>query len=159
MKLVPIVLGSAAASNGSESRGDDDEETVVGAWKSTHTLPFPPNSFRELLSFAEGGVMHETNSFLYTSSDLDFSMYGLPNIINASDGVGVWTRGKGGVEVTFRKLLFDGSRRNFGDLLVKGTVRASRTALTANWHIQVVDLSDAVLADFGAATSEGSRIG
>ena len=160
MMLAPLAIGSAAAMDGPDGWGRDDNATIVGAWKSVHTLPFPPGSFREFLSFSEGGVMHETNSFLNTISNLDFSMYGLPNSITAADGVGTWKQIQGrNSQVTFRKLLFDALRQNFGDLVVNGNVRTSRNKLTAEWQIQVVDLSDTLLADLGFATSQGSRIG
>ena len=160
IKLAPLAMGSVASVSASDGWIGDERESLLGAWKSVHTLPFPPGSFREFLSFAEGGVVHETNAFLNTNSNLDFSMYGLPSVLNASDGVGTWKRMRhgDGTDVTFRKLLFDGSRQNFGDLLVNGTVKTSRDQLTAEWHIQVVDLSDQVLADLGSATSAGSRI-
>lgn len=161
MRLAPLAIGSAAISSGSEGWGFDNRRGLLGAWNSVHTLPFPPGSFRELLSFSEGGVIHKTNTFLNTNSSLDFSMYGLPNLINASDGVGTWKQTQHGNEVqaVFRKLLFDGSRQNFGDLLVNGTVRIVGNKLKADWSIQAVDLSDNVLVDFGPASSQGSRIG
>jgi hypothetical protein len=62
--------------------------------------------------------------------------------------------------VQFRKLLFDAVGINFGDLLVKGSVRVNAGTLEADWQIQVVDAdTDTVLTDFGAASSKGSRIG
>jgi hypothetical protein len=139
------------------NEGPDD--TILGSWNSVHSLPFPPGSFREFVSFATGGVMHETNSFLHTASDVDLSLLGLPGLVNASDGVGNWQRVReNAYQVVFRKLLFDGSRQNFGDLLVSGLVRVHRGTLSAKWQVQVVDVSGDVLSDLGQATSEGSRL-
>jgi hypothetical protein len=150
------VPGAAIAQT--DYRADGDGK-VVGTWQSTHTLPFPPDSFRELLSFADGGILHETNSFLHTASNLDFSSFGLPNLVNASDGQGNWVRSKRGlIQVVFRKILFDGSRRNFGDLYVSGVVLADENRIRARWQVRVVDLEGAVILDFGSATSEGVRL-
>src|SRR4051794_15051762 len=86
-----------------------DRSGFLGAWSSIHTLGFPPGSFREFLSFAAGGVLHETNSFLHTASNIDFSAFGLPNVVNAADGVGNWTDlGNGLGQAVFRKMMFDG---------------------------------------------------
>src|SRR5689334_9474503 len=86
-----------------------DGSGFLGAWSTLHSLPFPPGNFREFLSFAAGGVLHETNSFLHTASNVDFSVYGLPNVATAADGVGSWTDlGNGLDQVVFRKMMFDG---------------------------------------------------
>src|SRR5690348_9735290 len=87
---VPI---AAIGSIGNAAQGADDKR-VLGTWSGVHTLPFPPGSFREFLSFSEGGVVHETNSFLHTASNVDFSSVGLPSVVNASDGLGNWTRSR-----------------------------------------------------------------
>ncbi len=163
IKLVPALAAvsvSAVALPELPQSAREERDSILGAWSSIHTLPFPPGSFREFLSFAEGGVFGETNSFLYTSSNANFSAFGLPSVINASDGVGTWTRSRDGViAVVFRKLLFDAAGANFGDLLVNGTLSVTDGKLKANWHIEVVDVtSGAVLTDFGAASSEGIRI-
>ena len=154
---IPVAV---AAFSGESLRADDGGgNQILGSWNSVHTLPFPPGSFREFLSFAEGGVMHETNSFLYTSSNVDFSSFGLPNVVNAADGVGNWECLRtGSIHVVFRKLLFDGTRANFGDLRVTGTLNVRHSKLTANWHIEVLNLSGDLLLDFGSATSEGVRL-
>lgn len=158
LKLASAAAVPAAAITQTDFRADGDNK-VVGTWHSTHTLPFPPDSFREFLSFAEGGVLHETNSFLHTASNLDFSAFGLPNLVNASDGQGNWTRSKRGrIQVVFRKMLFDGSRRNFGDLYVSGVVLVDEDRIHASWQVQVVDLEGGVILDFGPATSEGVRL-
>ena len=156
------IPAAAAIVTGGVARADDDNGTeLLGSWSTIHTLPFPPGQFREFLSFAEGGVVHETNSFLHTASNLDFSMFGLPKVVNAADGVGSWVRTRnGGIQVVFRKLLFDGSHQNFGDLHVTGTLQIHASSqLSADWHIQAVDLLDKVLVDLGPATSKGGRIG
>ena len=132
---------------------------VLGSWNTVHTLPFPPGSFREFLSFSQGGVVHETNSFLHTASNLDLSALGLPNVINASDGVGNWVVAEhGAVQVVFRKMLFNESRQNFGDLHVTGTVQINAASLQAQWHIEVVSTVGVVIADLGPATSQGARL-
>lgn len=163
IKLAPAVaaLGIAVpALSYSQEEAEQKRTSILGAWRNIHTLPFPPGSFREFLSFAEGGVMHETNSFLHTSSNLDFSMFGLPSVVNGSDGIGNWWRSRAGVvKVRFRKLLFDGGNVNFGDLHVTGVLTVNEGKLAADWHIEAVDAnSGTVLTDFGAATSEGIRL-
>jgi hypothetical protein len=153
-----IIPAAAIVSSGVARADDGSAKKFLGAWSNIHSLPFPPGEFREFLSFAEGGVLHETNSFLHTASNLDFSTYGLPTVVNAADGVGNWDVGKGAIQVVFRKMMFNGSRQNFGDLHVTGTLRSNGTKLLAEWHIEVVDRFDKVLADLGHATSEGTRI-
>lgn len=155
-----IALPAAAvALSNSEERGDENPERILGAWSTLHTLPFPPGSFREFLSFSDGGVFHETNSFLHTASNLDLSAFGLPAVLNASDGVGNWVRSRQGlIQVVFRKMLFDGAHVNFGDLRVTGTLHISGVMLHADWRIQAVDAANTVIADFGTATSEGTRL-
>lgn len=158
-----IPAAAAIVASGVARADDGSTKEFLGAWNSIHTLPplpFPaPPNFREFLSFADGGVLHETNSFLHTMSNLDFSQFGLPNVLNAADGVGSWERvGHGVIQVIFRKMLFDGLRQNFGDLRVTGTLHSDGAKLHCDWHIEVVNLLDKVLADFGPATSEGIRI-
>jgi hypothetical protein len=141
-----------------QARGEHFD-SPVGAWNCVHSLPFPPGSFREFLSFLEGGVLQETNSFLHTASNLDLSAFGLPNVLNASDGMGNWrpTR-EGAIHIGFRKLLFNGSRENFGDLHVTGKARINGGKLHVEADVQIVDLSNTVIFDFGAATSDGLRL-
>lgn len=163
IKLAPAVgalgITSAVLSAGKETRREEGN-SILGAWTSIHTLPFPPGTFREILSFADGGVIHETNSFLHTASNLNFSPFGLPSAVNGSDGVGNWWPVRPNkLAVRFRKLLFDGNGLNFGDLLVTGTVMVDDGKLAADWLIKVVDVSTgAVLTDFGPAASEGVRL-
>ena len=154
---VPAAAMIASAGN---AHGDDGSvKDFLGSWHSTHSLPFPPGSFQEFLSLSDGGVLHETNSFLHTASNLDFSAFGLPNVVNGSDGAGNWERsGNDVVRIVFRKLLFNGARTHFGYLHVTGIARSDGQRMTADWHIKVLDLADLVLMDFGAATSEGTRI-
>src|SRR5438477_5790750 len=87
---IPAV--AAVVWSGVAQADDGSAKEFLGAWNAIQTLPSPPfppgASFREFLSFADGGVVHETNSFLNTASNLDFSMYGLPKVVNAADGVG-----------------------------------------------------------------------
>jgi hypothetical protein len=145
---------------GGIARADDGNvKDFLGTWSTVHSRPFPPGSFREFLTFSDGGVVHETNNFLHTASNLDFSMFGLPNVVNGSDGAGSWTRvGNGVIDVVFHKMLFDGARVNFGDLHVTGRLRSNGTVLTAEWHIDVVNAAGARIDDFGPATSQGTRI-
>lgn len=152
-----IPVAAIGSIENSDQRADD--KRVLGTWSGVHTLPFPPNSFREFLSFSEGGVIHETNSFLHTASNVDFSSLGLPSVVNASDGLGNWTHSRENhTQVAFRKLMFDGSRQNFADLHVIGTIRINDHKLHADWHIRVVDMNGNVLLDFGDATSESTRL-
>jgi hypothetical protein len=132
----------------------------VGTWNTIHSLPFPPGYFREFLAFSQGGVLQETNSFLNTASNLDFSAFGLPAVLNASDGMGNWTRvSKGVAQVVFRKLLFDGSRHNVADLLVTGEWKSNGKNLSGIAHIVVIDnATNNILFDFGQASSEGIRL-
>ena len=146
---LPVVAGAQ----------ESDGNQITGAWRTVHSLPFPPGSFREFLTFSTGGAVHETNSFLHTASNLDFSALGLPNVLNASDGVGSWERtAQGQVKVVFHKMLFDGSRHNFGDLRVTGNVTIRDGKLHADWLVNVVDTEGQLIAPLGPATSEGSRI-
>ena len=67
---------------------------------------------------------------------------------------------KGKIRVTFRKLLFDGARINFGDLLVTGELAKRREDDSMPiWQIYVMDPFDKVIVNFGKETSEGTRIG
>jgi hypothetical protein len=149
-----VSSGVARADNGNDKGNDKD---FLGAWSTIHTLPFPPGQFRELLSFADGGVLHETNSFLHTNSNTPGL---LPNdIVNASDGVGTWDRVHNGVaKVAFRKMLFNGARQNFGDLHVTGTVTSNGTHLHGDWYIEIRDPNGKTLVVFGNATSDGSPL-
>lgn len=143
---------AAQADNGSV-------KALLGAWMALHASPVGP--FRELLMFAEGGAFTETNALLHTNSNLTFfSQFGLPPVLNASDGIGSWERvGPGEIGVSFRKLLFDGDRAYIGDFWVKGAVRIEGSRLHADWHqIWIVDTSNELLLDLGPAASEGSRI-
>ena len=158
---VALPAGAAAVSSGVAQADDGNVKDFLGSWNMIHSLPFPPGSFREFMSFADGGVLHETNSFLNTASNLDFSMYGLPSVLNAADGFGNWERiGNRRIRAVFRKMLFDGSRRNFGDLRAAGTLSSDGKTLSGDdWLVEVVDPSGVVLAILGTATSKGVRIG
>jgi hypothetical protein len=154
---IAIPAAALAVSSGVALADDGSVQDFLGTWDSVHSLPFPPGRFREFLSFADGGVLHETNSFLNTASNLDFSLYGLPNVINASDGFGNWTRvGNGAIEVVFRKMLFDGGRQNFGDLRATGKLTSNGIKLYGDWFVEVI-LADRIVP-LGPATSEGTRL-
>ena len=157
---VALAAGAATLSTGVLKAQDGDVKEFLGSWDTIHSLPFPPGSFREFLSFASGGVVHETNSFLNTASNLDFSFYGLPNVINAADGLGSFERvSKGVVRVEFRKMLFNGARECFGYLNAAGTLRSDGNNLLGDWKVEVFDWEDKLLAPLGPATSTGKRIG
>jgi hypothetical protein len=163
IKLAPALAApgiATAALGDSQKWADREPHSILGAWNTVVTLPFPPGSFREFAAFAEGGVFHETNSFLHTSSNSNFSPFGLPSAVNGSDGVGVWTRTSSGeFAVRFRKLLFDSAEVNFGDLLVTGSVTIVDGVLQGDWHVRAVDASTgSVLADFGTVSSTGTRL-
>jgi hypothetical protein len=154
-----LKFAAAAAVPVVASAQENSGNQITGAWRTIHSLPFPPGSFREFLTFSTGGAVHETNSFLHTASNLDFSAFGLPRVLNASDGLGSWERtAQGQVKVVFHKMLFDGDRRNFGDLRATGTVTIRDGKLQADWMVEVVDLEGKLIAPLGPATSEGSRI-
>jgi hypothetical protein len=152
---------AAAVVSSSVARADDgNDKDFLGAWNTLHTIQpagSPPGHFREFLSFADGGVLHETNAFLHTNSNTEGL---LPNdIVNASDGVGTWQRVRNGVaKVAFRKMLFNGARVNFGDLHVTGTVTSTGTHLHGEWYIEILDPSGNTLVVFGNATSDGTPL-
>ena len=155
-----IPTAATVLSSGVAQADDGSVAEFLGAWNTIHSLKFPPGYFREYLSFGDGNVLHETNSFLHTHSNLDFSGFGLPSIINGSDGLGSWQRiAKGKIRITFRKLLFDGARINFGDLLVIGELQSDGKRLHGYADVQVVDPFGKVIANFGRETTEGTRIG
>lgn len=162
-KASSAILRTAVVVAGSNSAKADDEsgKQFVGAWMTIHTLPFPPGSFRQFLSLADGGSVHETNSFVHTSSYLDLRPLGIQRSgVNASDGIGSWEHvGKGQIRVAFRKLLFDEFAVNFGDVRVTGNLRTDGSRLSADWHVDLVTPENVVLKDLGKATSEGTRIG
>ena len=169
LKLAPAAAIPAATAfvASSLARADDGgAKEFLGSWNTKHDLPIPPGYFREFLSFADGGVLQETNSFLHTNSKMNFSIFGLSDrqwlAVNASDGFGSWERiGRGVVQLVFRKLLFDGnSGLNFGDLLVSGTYYSDGRTISGKAHVRVVAPFDdtKVLADFGVPGSQGIRI-
>jgi len=152
---IAAVAALPVVASAQESEGNQ----ITGAWRTVHSLPFPPGSFREFLTFSTGGAVHETNSFLHTASNLDFSAFGIPGVLNASDGVGNWERAaQGQVKVVFHKMLFDANRQNPGDLRVTGSVTIRDGKLHANWLVNIVDPEGRLILALGPATSEGSRI-
>jgi hypothetical protein len=150
-------IAAAGATTAQAADGDDKE--ILGAWTTIHTLPFPPNWFREFLTFSSGGGLVETNTFLNMTTPQDFSAFGLPKAVTASDGMGNWERiSKGKYKVTFRKLLYSAGEYYFGDLKVTGTIESDGTQLSADWLINVVDVKDNLVLPFGPANSGGTRI-
>lgn len=99
-----VVAGAVPAAIGGVVRAADGIATdITGAWTTLHTSPFGP--FRELLIFSTGGGMTETNALLHTGSNLNLSEFGLPAMINGSDGLGNWQRlSSGQFQVVFPKV-------------------------------------------------------
>lgn len=156
-----IPAAAMVVSSGVARADDGSAKEFLGSWNTIATVSSTGSTFREFLSFADGGVLHETNSFLHTASNLDFSPFGFNKVANASDGVGNWERVANGViKVVFRKMMFDAAtRENFGDLHVTGTPQSDGTTLICNnWHVEIVDPLGKVLADFGTVTSRGIRL-
>lgn len=97
---------------------DDDENSrsLGGSWVVTVT-PNPiflcggpqvapaPLPFTELATYAAGGTLTETNTQLNANSATLSPSFPF----SGSDGHGVWERGGGQFEATFRKLVFDPS--------------------------------------------------
>jgi len=169
LKVAPAAALPAAAALLSTrlARADDGSaKEFLGSWNTKHDLPLPPGYFHEFVSFADGGVLHETNSFLHATSKVDFGPLGLTapmwSMVSAADGVGSWERvANGVVNLVFRKMLFDGTTGNhFGDLLVTGTYHSDGRTLSGTGHIRVVGTFEdpTVLVDFGYASSSGIRI-
>jgi hypothetical protein len=156
---VPAVV---ATLSGAVARADDgDVKDLLGAWNTKHSLPMPGAFFREFLTFSAGGVVHETNSFLNTASNLDATPFGFPAVLNASDGFGNWKRiGPRRIEVAFRKMLFDTSRQNIADLRAHGTLMVIGKKLIGNdWTVEIVKpFSNEVIHFLATASTEGWRI-
>jgi hypothetical protein len=159
---LPAVLVGTVTAHADDGSGKE----FLGAWNTKHDLPIPPHFFHEFVSFADGGVLHETNSFLHATSRVNLSVLGLMGpqwlAVNAADGQGSWQRTANGVaQIVFRKMLFDGNTgAHFGDLLVSGTCYSDDRNLSVTAQIKVVAPFDdpTVLADFGVAGSTGIRI-
>ena len=121
-------LPAAAIAIATAEASQLNASNFCGGWVTMHTSPVGP--FRELLVFAEGGGLTETNTLLHTNSHLSlFAEFGLPlpPDVNASDGMGTWTRvGPGRIGVTFRKLLYDGTGAHLGDFPGPGQVAPRR---------------------------------
>lgn len=91
--------------------GDDGSKSLVGTWVVT-VMANPvsicngpqiapgPSPFVELVSYAAGGTLAETNS------ELNFNSASSVLHVNGSDGHGVWEGEGGHFATTFRKLLF-----------------------------------------------------
>src|SRR5690242_19283067 len=156
VSAMAVPIAAIGSIENSAQRADD--KRVLGTWSGVRTLPFPPGSFREFLSFSEGGVIHETNSFLHTASNVDFSSLGLPSVVNASDGLGNWTLTRESYASSVSQVNVWRIPPKFGDLHVTGTIRIDDQKLHADWHIQVVDIDGNVILDFGDATSESTRL-
>ena len=158
MKTAALAL-PAGASEVAAHADDGSVQDFLGGWTTLHDSPLGP--FRELLMFSSGGGVTETNTLLHTNSNLTFfSQFGLPAIVNASDGVGSWERVSAHqIRVSFRKLLFDGNRAYFGDFWAKGTFSLNGDTLTAKWdQIWIVNTTNQRILDLGTATSIGNRI-
>lgn len=148
-----------AAASGEERASDGGDGTFLGAWNLVSAVS-NGFSFREFIALADGGALTETNSFLHTTSNLNFAPFGLGVVANGSDGFGNWSRIAPRIaKAEFRKMMFDSATgNNFGDLQVTGTLTIDGTKLSGQWHVQVVDPSGRVLADLGPVTSVGVRL-
>lgn len=156
-KAAPAALGVAAATIAPAQ--DASVKEFLGAWSTIHTLPFPPNWFREFLTINSDGTVVETNSFLCESHSQNFSALGLPSAVKASNGMGNWERiAPGRISMGFRKMLFDGDGNYFADLKVTGTLFIQGSTLFADWQIAVFNVNDVLILPLGPATSEGTRI-
>jgi hypothetical protein len=161
LRLLTVATPAAvAAVLTGDARADDGADKVfLGAWTVLSTVS-NGFTFRELVSFGDGGVLTETNSFLHTAGNLNFAPFGFNKTANASDGVGSWSRtGPRTAKAAFRKLMFDSATgQNFGDLLVAGTLTSNGDEFNAQWRVVIVDPAGVVLADLGAVTSVGTRM-
>lgn len=156
-KAAPAALGVAAASIAPAQDGSVKE--FIGAWTTIHTLPFPPNWFREFLAINSDGTVVETNSFVCEAHSQDFSALGLPSAVKGSNGMGNWQRiAPGRISMSFRKMLFNGQGFYFGDLKATGTLSTDKDILYADWQIAVYNVNDVLILPLGPATSEGVRI-
>jgi hypothetical protein len=155
-----VMLLSAAGLQAAEGNVND----LPGGWITYHSSPTGP--FKELLTFADGGALTETNTLLHTASNLGFfAAFGLPPGLNASDGRGTWTRiGPAQAQIEFRKLMFGQGGAYFGDFWVKGVATLSRAGLHIDWsQVLIVDPNDHPLLDLiqvlGPSSSDGTKIG
>ncbi|HYP05495.1 MAG TPA: hypothetical protein VER03_04600 [Bryobacteraceae bacterium] len=155
-----VPAAAAAVLSSGVARADNGSvKDILGAWDTIHTLPFPPFQFREFLTFAEGGVVQETNSFLHSTSKLDFSAFGLPAQLSAANGMGSWTRiSKNAVTVVFRKMVFDGAGQYIGDFRAEGTITTDGETLWAQWPVLKVIKVDGQEVPLPPATSTGTRL-
>lgn len=153
-------LALPAVASALPARADDGTvQDLLGGWTTLHDSPLGP--FRELLVFSGDGGVVETNALLHTNGNFTFfSQFGLPAVVNASDGVGSWVPvAPRQIRVSFRKLLFDGNRTYFGDFWAKGTFSLNGDTLAANWdQIWIVNTANQLVLDLGTATSVGTRI-
>jgi hypothetical protein len=157
--VTPAVAVGAVATQDARAENSAGDKAFLGTWNFVSTIS-NGFSFREFVSFAEGGALTETNSFLHTASQLSFAPFGLDVVANASDGFGNWSRiGPRSAKAVFRKLMFDSATGvNFGDLLVTGTLISIGDTLQAQWHVVIVNPGGAVLVDLGPVTSVGTRM-
>lgn len=154
-----IPAAAAIVTSGVARAQDSSAKEFLGAWNTAHSLPFPPGSFREFLTFDASGAMHETNSLLHNTSNLSILIPG--KRLNAGDGAGNWYRvAHGVIQVAFRKMLFDSANQNenVGDLHVTGTLRSDGRVLTADWYVEILAPNGALIAPLGPATSTGFRV-
>lgn len=156
-KAAPAALGVAAASIAPAQSASVKE--FVGAWTTIHSLPFPPNWFREFLTINSDGTVVESNAFLCEAHSQDFSLFGLPSAVKGSNGMGNWERiAPGRISMSFRKMLFNGEGLYFGDFKATGILTTDGPKLLADWQVSVFDVNDVLILPLGPATSEGARI-
>jgi hypothetical protein len=156
-KAAPAALGVAAVSVAPAQ--EPSAKDFIGAWTTIHTLPFPPNWFREFLTINADGTVVETNSFLCEAHSQDFSALGLPRSVKGSNGMGNWQLiAPGRIAVSFRKMLFNGEGNYFGDLKATGTIALGGGNMYADWQVAIFNVHDVLVLPLGPATSEGPRI-
>lgn len=162
LRMLPAAAPAAVAAVAMEKAQADDggDKAFLGSWNVMATVVANGFKFREFLSFAEGGVVNETNTFLHTASHLSFVPFGVNVVANASDGFGNWTRtGPRTAKAVFRKLMFDATTgNNFGDLRVSGTITSNGDQFSGEFHVEIVDAAGGVLANLGTVLSVGTRL-
>lgn len=163
IKRLAVLAGLApVAAHAQASTNDPD---ITGAWYLTTTPdPIPgvpaelqPQAFSEIMTFAQGGAMTETNTLVHTSSYVPGNP--LPTNVNGSDGFGSWKKsGANSIEVAFIKMLYNQSGRHIGFLRVlsKLTVENGKMRGPSQVEFQFTDPQMPPLP--GSTNSEGNRI-
>ncbi|MBV9074580.1 MAG: hypothetical protein JOZ10_13180 [Acidobacteria bacterium] len=166
-KVFALLLATAftlGASTRAAAQSDDQNlKSVVGTWTVNVTAgeisicngptiaPGPP-PFVELITYAAGGTVTETNS------ELNAHSAGSPLGLAGSDGHGAWERDDSEYHSIFRKLLFDLSGAYVGnaDLNENLSIRASGE-LSGSFTIKL-DFGNARPALCSSGTVTGQRL-